>query len=134
MNELIDDENVKDKVGKSINPDVEELTNKKLRRLEIEFVTISKANCDDFELELKTSWTNYPIGQMYLTKTGCNDTKATKGNYWTDNNFIEVWGLGDDWIIWADRPGTTSKKVIYFGVPPRLTAKRYTHLIEKPVT
>ena len=101
--QLINDKNVSNKVGKFIFPDdFDDLTNKKLRRLEIEFVTISKKDCDDFEVEFKTSWTNYPIGQMYLTRTGCNETKAIKGNYWTDTGFIEVWGLGEGWIIWTD--------------------------------
>jgi hypothetical protein len=103
IGQLINDQNRNNKIGRSIKPnEFDDLTNKKLRRLEIEYITVSNTNCDEFEFEFMTSWTEFPIGQMYLTKTGCNETKSTKGNYWTDTNFIEVWGLGDGWIIWTD--------------------------------
>lgn len=88
--------------GQRIEPkSFDELTNKQLRRLEIDHVDINKTNCGQLEIEFTTSWTKYPIGQMYLSKD-CSDDKSKKGSYWTDGNFIEVWGLGDDWIIWVD--------------------------------
>lgn len=78
----------------------DELKTKKLRRLEIHTFSIAQTNCDEPEIEFITSWTDYPIGQMYLTK-GCPDEKSEKGNYWK-GGFIEVWGLGDGWVIWVD--------------------------------
>lgn len=65
-------------------------------------MTISVTNCDGFEVQYTTSWTTLPLGQMYLTYDPCNDPHSGKGNYWTDGNFIEVWGLGDGWMIVVD--------------------------------
>jgi len=79
----------------------DELTIKQLRRLEIEYIVIHETNCGLLEIEFATSWTDYPIGQTYLSYD-CSDEKSTKGNYWSDGNFIEVWGLGDNWTIWVD--------------------------------
>ena len=81
--------------------DLDELKGKKLRRLEIHTFTTSQTNCEQPRIEFITSWTDYPIGQTYLTKD-CSDEKSKKGNYWTDGNFIEVWGLGDGWVLWVD--------------------------------
>lgn len=90
------------KTGQRIEPkEFDELTNKQLRRLNIQFVEINKTNCRQLEIEFATSWTEYPIGQMYLSKD-CLDNKSTKDSYWTDGNFIEVWGLGNNWTIWVD--------------------------------
>lgn len=79
----------------------DEFTTKQLRRLNIQFVEINRTNCGQVEIEFTTSWTKYPIGQMYLSKD-CSDDKSAKDSYWTDGNFIEVWGLGDNWMIWID--------------------------------
>jgi hypothetical protein len=89
------------RIGQLIGPEeFDDLTNKQLRRLKIDFVTINNTNCGQLEIEFKTSWTSYPIGQMYLSKD-CNDDKSKKDNYWK-GGFIEVWGLGDNWTIWID--------------------------------
>lgn len=95
------DKNLNARIGKWINPEeFDELTNKQLRRLEIKHVTINKTDCGQFEVEFTTSWTSYLIGQMYLAKD-CSDRKSKKGNY-RKVGFIDVWGLGDDWLIWID--------------------------------
>jgi len=73
---------------------------KKLGSLDVLALTITETNCGEPEIEFITSWTDYPIGQMYLTKD-CSDEKSGKGNYWK-SGFIEVWGLGDGWMIWVD--------------------------------
>jgi hypothetical protein len=78
----------------------DELKIKKLRRLEIQTISITQTNCEQPEIEFITSWTEYPIGQMYLTKD-CPGEKSTKGSYWK-GGFIEVWGLGNGWVIWID--------------------------------
>jgi len=56
------------------------------------------------QVEFTTEWTDYPIGTLYLTWTTC-DPKQTKKGYYKDNfyyNFIEVWGVGNNWLIWTD--------------------------------
>lgn len=73
---------------------------KKLRRLAIQTFSISQTSCGESKVEFITTWTDYPIGQMYLTKD-CPDNKSRKDNYWK-GGFIEVWGLGDGWTIWID--------------------------------
>ncbi len=78
----------------------DELKIKKLRGLEIRALSIVKRSCEQPEIEFITSWTDYPIGQMYLTK-GCPDEKSKEGGYWQDG-FIEVWGLGEGWAISID--------------------------------
>jgi hypothetical protein len=89
------------RLGQLIGPEeFDDLTKKQLRRLKIDFVTINNTNCGQLEIEFITSWTSYPIGQLYLSKD-CNDDKSKKDNYWK-GGFIEVWGLGDNWIIWID--------------------------------
>ena len=55
-------------------------------------------------VERQANWTKYPVGMLYLTKTTC-DTIQTKKGYYLDNfdvNFIEVWVVGNDWLIWID--------------------------------
>jgi len=100
--QLTNDKNLIDaRLGQLIRPEeFDDLTNKQLRRLKIDFVTISNTSCGQLKIEFTTSWTSYPIGQMYLTKD-CKDDSSNKGNYWK-TGFIEVWGLGDDWTIWID--------------------------------
>ena len=96
------DKDMTDKMG--LFQKVEKLQDKEkvntLTSLDIHMLTISETNCDELEMEFITSWTDYPIGQMYLTKD-CSDEKSGKGNYWKDG-FIEVWGLGEGWMIWID--------------------------------
>lgn len=77
-----------------------EIRTKKLKRLKIKTLTISETTCGQSEIEFRTSWTDYPIGQLYLTKD-CSDEKSKKGKYWK-GGFVEVWGLGDNWMIWID--------------------------------
>lgn len=95
------DKKLSARIGKWIDPEeFDELTNKQLRRLEIEHVTISNTDCGQLGIEFTTSWADYPIGKMFLAKD-CSDDKSKKGNY-EKGGFIEVWGLGDDWLIWID--------------------------------
>jgi len=102
--ELLTNEKINSKIGQLLTAeDVDELTNIKLRRLEIESFSISQTKCGKLEIEYKTTWTKYPIGQMYLSKDSCLDDPLTvKGNHSKDSSFIETWGLGDGWVIWID--------------------------------
>jgi hypothetical protein len=97
------DERLRAKANGVIMPEeFDELTLRQLRQLKIRHLTIKSTLCDELEIEFRTHWTEYPIGQMYLTKPACEDALAGKGNYWNDGSFIDVWGLGDDWLIWTD--------------------------------
>ena len=72
-----------------------------LKTLKIENIVITKNSCETFEVEYRTSWTKYPIGTMYLTMNVCESTKYPNGSY-VNFGFIEVWGLGEGWILWVD--------------------------------
>lgn len=73
---------------------------KLLKSLNVRTLVTDNTNCGYHSVEFTTEWTNFPIGQMFLTKD-CPDEKSKKGNYWK-NGFIDVWGLGDGWVIWVD--------------------------------
>ncbi|WP_298507013.1 MULTISPECIES: hypothetical protein [Flavobacteriaceae] len=90
--------------GKFINPlDLNESIAKELEEKGIYRLTvINNSKCQ--EVEYTTNWTEYPIGTLYLTWTTC-DSKQTEKGYYKDNfdlNFIEVWGIGNNWMIWTD--------------------------------
>lgn len=64
----------------------------------------AQKNGDCKEVEFVTGWTSYPIVTLYLTWTNCDSTQTQQG-YYLDNfntNFIEVWGVGNNWLIWTD--------------------------------
>ncbi|MDP4269548.1 MAG: hypothetical protein Q8909_05425 [Bacteroidota bacterium] len=54
------------------------------------------------EVEYLTNWTEYPIGTLYLTQTTEDTIQTKKGYYKKYPNSIEVWGLGNHWLIWID--------------------------------
>lgn len=56
------------------------------------------------EVEYATDWTEYPIGAIYLKWTTCDSLQTQKGFYFDNfnTNFIEVWGVGNNWLIWVD--------------------------------
>jgi hypothetical protein len=102
IKEIQNDKSITDKMGlfQSVDKLEDELKIKKLRRLEINTLAIDPTTCGQPKVEFLTSWTDYPIGQLYLTKD-CVDEQSKKG-YYSKGGFIEVWGLGDGWIIWID--------------------------------
>ncbi len=56
------------------------------------------------KIEYLTNWTEYPVGSLYLIWSTCN-TVQTQTGYYLDNfdqNFIEAWGIGNNWMIWVD--------------------------------
>ena len=82
-------------LGKALSKELEE---KGIKRIVVGISSECK------EVEYETRWTEYPIGTLYLTWTTC-DSKQTEKGYYKDNfdlNFIEVWGIGNDWLIWTD--------------------------------
>lgn len=90
--------------GKSTYPkDLERDLEKELDDKGIKSFTVgTSSECQKVEYE--TEWTTYPIGTLYLTWTTC-DSEQTKKDYYEDNfdvNFIEVWGIGNNWLIWTD--------------------------------
>jgi len=102
--DILDDPFVNERLGKFINPT--ELNDKlKKRLLEQGIVRLSVQKQDNCkEVEYATNWIEYPVGALYLTWTTCDSVQTRKGFY-MDNfntNFIEVWGVGNNWLIWVD--------------------------------
>lgn len=90
--------------GKGTYPkDLEKGLAKELDEKGILRITV-RTNSECKTVEYTTNWTDYPIGTLYLTWTTC-DSEQTKKGYYKDNldlNFIEVWGIGNNWLIWTD--------------------------------
>ncbi|WP_299315989.1 hypothetical protein [uncultured Aquimarina sp.] len=83
--------------------DLDKTLAKELDNKGIKSITIG-INSDCKQVEYTTKWTDYPIGTLYLTWTTC-DAEQTKKGYYKDSfhdNFIEVWGIGNNWLIWTD--------------------------------
>lgn len=101
---ILKNEFVNSNLGMFINPiDLEESLASALTKKGISQISVQN-NSECKEVEYITEWTNYPIGTLYLTWTTCNVNQTTKG-YYKDNfhvNFIEVWGIGNNWLIWTD--------------------------------
>ena len=103
-NRILKDSYVISNVGLMISPS--ELDNSLKQELEdkgIRKITVNM-NGECKEVEYTTNWTAYPIGTLYLSWTNCDSIQTKKG-YYRDNvnvNFIEVWGAGNNWLIWTD--------------------------------
>lgn len=83
-------------LGKSLETELEE---KGISRISV----LNSSECK--EVEYITNWTGYPIGTLYLTWTTCGNKQQTEKGYYEDNfdsNFIEIWGIGNNWLIWTD--------------------------------
>jgi hypothetical protein len=102
--DILEDHYVNQKLGLSIYPD--ELSEKlkgKLLKQGIIWLSVQKnVECD--EVEYRTDWADFPIGALHLKWTTCNSLHTQKGFYLDNSNinFIEVWGLGNNWLIWVD--------------------------------
>ena len=76
----------------------QELEDKGIRKITVNIYDDCK------EVEYSTKWTEYPIGALYLKWTNC-DSVHTKKGFYKDNihvDFTEVWGVGNNWLIWTD--------------------------------
>ena len=102
IKDIQNDKSITSKMGllQDVTKLEDDLKIKRFRRLEIQMFSIAQSTCEQPKVEFITTWTDFPIGQMYLTKD-CPDENSREGAYWK-GGFIEVWGLGDGWTIWID--------------------------------
>tara|TARA_B100000809_G_C15103294_1_gene517754 strand:+ start:325 stop:783 length:459 start_codon:yes stop_codon:yes gene_type:complete len=102
---ILDNGYVNSHIGLYINPDeLDGELSQKLKEKGVIRLSVVDLADDCKEVEYSLDWTEYPIGSLYLTWSSC-DSKQTKKGYYKDNfniNFIEVWGLGDNWSMWID--------------------------------
>ena len=99
---ILENEYVNSNLGKAIYvTDLEQTLSKDLIKNGIKFITVrNDSECK--EVEYATQWTKYPIGTLYLTWTTCNPKQTEKGFYQSDTSFVEIFGIGNDWLIWTD--------------------------------
>ena len=102
--EIINDPIVNQELGKTIElTQLNSNLKTKLEEFEIYSLTVYKfKNCN--KIEYRTNWTEYPIGSLYLTWNECDNFQTKKGYYLDnfDENFIEVWGVGNNFEIMID--------------------------------
>ena len=102
--DILDDPYVNQQLGKFINPaELNDNLKSRLLKQGIIRLSVQKGNTCK-EVEYATDWTEYPVGAIYLKWTTCDSVQTQKGFY-VDNfnkNFIEVWGVGNNWLIWVD--------------------------------
>jgi hypothetical protein len=100
---LKSEKTITDRVGYSINEnDLNEEIRKKLNKLGITDINISYTHCQNItSIGLTTNWTKKAT--VYFTKDICDKEQTAKGYYSVQSSgTIEVWGLGDDWLMWID--------------------------------
>lgn len=70
----------------------------------IEDLNISNINitqCKDLvDYEFTSSWSSKAT--LYFSKDSCNKEQTIKGYHAKTSEMIEVWGLGDGWVMWID--------------------------------
>ena len=90
------------RVGYSINENnLSHNIQKILLDLEITNVRTTYTNCDGLiEYEFSSFWTRK--ASLYFSKNLCEKEQSRKGYHANPSEMIEVWGLGDGWIMWID--------------------------------
>jgi hypothetical protein len=98
---ILKDESVNYKLGQLISPnDLDKSIADKLNDREIKYITVR--NSPEFqEVEYQKDWDN-SLGTQYLQFTTCDTLKTKNGYYQSDSSPIEVFGIGDNWLIWID--------------------------------
>lgn len=72
----------------------------KLENLGINDINLKYSECEKItEVELVTNWTKNAT--VYFNKNEC-DKEQSKIGYHSKSTMIEVWGLGNGWIMWID--------------------------------
>ncbi len=98
---ILKDESVNYKLGQLISPnDLDKSIADKLNDREIKYITVRNSpECQ--EVEYQKDWDN-SLGTQYLQFTTCDTLKTKNGYYQSDSSPIEVFGIGDNWLIWID--------------------------------
>ena len=74
---------------------------KKTSQLDVLDIDILYSQCQGINyISLTMNWTKKVT--VHLTKDSCDKTQTAKGYHNKTSEMIEVWGLGDDWLMWID--------------------------------
>ena len=72
-----------------------------LRDLAISDVNLNATNCQDLiDYQFTSSWSSKAT--LYFSKVNCNKEQTRKGYHSKASEMIEIWGLGNGWIMWID--------------------------------
>lgn len=83
----------KNDLSKELNKSLEE---KGVHPIYITYV----GNCQ--EISYSTNWGDFSDGQINLIWSTCADSVSTYYGYYDEHEFIEVWGLGESWLLVCD--------------------------------
>ena len=98
---ILKDETVNHKLGQLISPnDLDKSLAEELNEREIKYISVGN-NLECKEVEYQKEWDN-SIGTQFLKFTTCDVLKTKKGYYQSDSSPIEVFGIGDNWLVWID--------------------------------
>jgi len=89
------------KIDQSVKEnEIEAEIKEQLDELDISSFNILSTECDGVvKIEFVVNWTDNAT--IYFDKDNCEKTNTKKG-YHSKNTMIEVWGLGDGWVMWID--------------------------------
>lgn len=98
--QLLDKQNLR--VGHSINEnELPENVQEILQNLEISTISLNHTQCQGvLDYQLTTTWSR--TSTLYFSKDKCDKIQTVKGYHSKHSEMIEVWGLGEGWIMWID--------------------------------
>lgn len=97
---ILNDETVNHKLGLLIKPEeLEKSLADKLLEKEIAYIIVGN-NKDCRKVEYEKKWSNN-LGAQHFEWSNCENKKAEKG-YYENLGTIEVFGIGNGWLVWVD--------------------------------
>ena len=90
------------RIGYSVNKnDLDKDTKTILSKLDILDISTSSSDCKDItQYQLEADWTTKL--HIYFTKDNCDNVETKRGFRKQASKYIEVYGLGDNWLMWID--------------------------------
>ncbi len=98
---IINNKALLSKIGYGINEnEIDSKIKAELENLGIDEIYLKHSDCEGkIEVEFLTNWTKK--ASVYFNRNYC-ETEQTKIGYHSKTTMIEVWGLGNGWIMWID--------------------------------
>lgn len=72
-----------------------------LKKLSVSRISINNSSCNVLnKYEFTSNWCGNAT--LYFSKDVCDKQQTEKGFHTKHSEMIEVWGLGNDWVMWLD--------------------------------
>jgi hypothetical protein len=98
---LLKDKTANQKLGLFIDPnDLHKSLADELIKRGVKYIIVRNST-ECREVEYQKDWENF-IGTQCFTFSTCDSLKTKKGYYQSDSSPIEVFGIGDNWLVWID--------------------------------